>query len=67
MVLVHFELQKVKKLFVLKFPFFLSKSFRPDTYNGKNNSVNNTSPVSSQYGLKHSVWQKNRDYYVIKK
>ena len=55
--------QKTKKqqLFDMKFHFFpLSKSsVDPNTCNGKSNSVNNTSPVSSQHGLKHFVWQKN--------
>ena len=63
-----FQIGKSQKTFCLEISYFLSKSFvDPIPLTGKNNSFNTTSPVSSQHGLKHFVWQKNRVYYVIKK
>ena len=54
-----FRIGESQKTFCLEISFFLSKSFvDPIPITGKIISVNNTSPVSSQHGLKHFVWQK---------
>ena len=53
--LVHFELEKVKNFLSLIFLFSVLIILLTQYLS---NSVNNTSPVSSQHGLKHYVWQK---------